>query len=111
MQPVFDQLTEIGDELVMQTSDGRFFKVLRCDGEDDDSRDDPDENTAGQKGVQKNSETDAGPGESKQQDGDDFEYYDEEEDGESEAEATGRDFPKVIDPNEDSPGQTVAKQK
>ena len=47
MQPVFDQLTEIGDELVMQTSDGRFFKVLRCDGEDDDSRDDPDENTAG----------------------------------------------------------------
>ena len=94
MQPVFEQLTEIGDEIVMQTSDGRYFKVLRCDGEDEDSGDEPDKNTTGQNDVKKESETEAGPEESKQQEGDDFEYYDEEEDGESEAEAAGRDLLK-----------------
>ena len=40
MQPVFEQLTEVGDKVYLQTEDGKQFKVVRCDGEDDSDNDD-----------------------------------------------------------------------
>ena len=46
MQPVFEQLTEVGDKVYLQTGDGKQFKVVRCDGEEDSDNDDestPDE--------------------------------------------------------------------
>ena len=48
MQPVFEQLTEVGDKVYLQTGDGKQFKVVRCDGEEDSDNDDentPDEDT------------------------------------------------------------------
>ena len=32
LQPVVEQLTEIGDEVLMQLAPGQFFKITKCDG-------------------------------------------------------------------------------
>ena len=110
MQPVFEQLTEVGDEVVLQTGDGKQFKVIRCDGEEVDSEDEAEENAPEQEDTRKEPETDAGLEEEKQQDTGDFEYYDEEEAGESEGDPPGQGDPQAPpEPIEESAGQSTAR--
>ena len=46
LQPIVEQLTDVGDELVMQLAPGQFYKISKCDGaeygseeEDEDEED------------------------------------------------------------------------